>query len=210
MINGRLFLTTIFLLFVATIPAAEGEDCLDLKVQEKRVLEWRKERDTFFKTHQRSPLSPREKRNFKGLNYRLELVATIAGINYINDTTSTTPIAGIKAINAFHQPILIAGGSTKNLDMKEFAKTIAKNVKAVALLNGSATKDLSNSIIQSNGKSLIIGIFDNLEKAIAAVSKISQKGDTVLFSPGCASFGMFKNEFDRGDQFNKLVFALND
>ncbi len=69
MINGRLFLTTIFLLFVATIPAAEGEDCLDLKVQEKRVLEWRKERDTFFKTHQRSPLSPKEKRNFKGLKY---------------------------------------------------------------------------------------------------------------------------------------------
>jgi hypothetical protein len=56
-------------LFAATSLAAEGEDYLDLKIQEKRVLEWRKERDTFFKTHQRSPLSPKEKRNFKGLKY---------------------------------------------------------------------------------------------------------------------------------------------
>ncbi len=69
MIKRRLFLTTIFLLFAATSLAAEGEDYLDLKIQEKRVLEWRKERDTFFKTHQRSPLSPKEKRNFKGLKY---------------------------------------------------------------------------------------------------------------------------------------------
>ena len=69
MIKRRLFLPTIFLLFAATSLAAEGEDYPDLKIQEKRVLEWRKERDTFFKTHQRSPLSPKEKRNFKGLKY---------------------------------------------------------------------------------------------------------------------------------------------
>jgi hypothetical protein len=69
MIKRRLFLPAIFLLFAATSLAAEGEDYLDLKIQEKRVLEWRKERDTFFKTHQRSPLSPKEKRNFKGLKY---------------------------------------------------------------------------------------------------------------------------------------------
>ncbi len=69
MIKRSVFLPTIFLLFAATFLAAEGEDYLDLKIQEKRVLEWRKERDTFFKTHQRSPLSPKEKRNFKGLKY---------------------------------------------------------------------------------------------------------------------------------------------
>ena len=69
MIKRGLFLTTIFLLFAATSLAAEEEDRLDLKIQEQRVLEWRKERDTFFKTHQRSPLSPKEKRNFKGLKY---------------------------------------------------------------------------------------------------------------------------------------------
>ena len=69
MIKRRLFLTTIFLLFAATALAAAREDSLDLKIQEQRVIEWRKERDTFFKTHQRSPLSSREKRNFKGLKY---------------------------------------------------------------------------------------------------------------------------------------------
>ncbi len=69
MIKRGLFLTIIFLLFAATSLAAEGEDHLDLKIQEQRVLEWRKERDTFFKTHPRSPLSLKEKRNFKGLKY---------------------------------------------------------------------------------------------------------------------------------------------
>ena len=69
MIKRGLFLTVIFLLFAATSLAAEEEDRLDLKIQEQRVLEWRKERDTFFKTHPRSPLSPKEKRNFKGLKY---------------------------------------------------------------------------------------------------------------------------------------------
>ena len=69
MIKRRLFLITIFLLSAVTSLAAEREDYLDLKIQEQRVLEWRKERDTFFKAHQRSPLSPKEKRNFKGLKY---------------------------------------------------------------------------------------------------------------------------------------------
>jgi uncharacterized protein (DUF1684 family) len=69
MIKRRLLLTTIFLLLAAIVLAAEGGDSLDLKIQEQKVIEWRKERDTFFKTHQRSPLSPKEKRNFKGLKY---------------------------------------------------------------------------------------------------------------------------------------------
>jgi len=69
MIKRRLFLITIFLLSAVTSLAAEREDYLDLKIQEQRVLEWRKERDTFFKAHQRSPLSPKEKKNFKGLKY---------------------------------------------------------------------------------------------------------------------------------------------
>ena len=69
MIMRRFFLTTLFLLVAASVLAAGSEDYLDLKIQEKTVLEWRRERDTFFKTHQRSPLSPKEKRNFKGLKY---------------------------------------------------------------------------------------------------------------------------------------------
>jgi len=69
MVREKLLLSVIFVLFASTALALEGEDQLNLKLEEKRVLEWRKERDTFFKTHQRSPLSPKEKRNFKGLKY---------------------------------------------------------------------------------------------------------------------------------------------
>jgi hypothetical protein len=69
MVREKLLLSVIFVLFASTALALEGEDQLNPKLEEKRVLEWRKERDTFFKTHQRSPLSPKEKRNFKGLKY---------------------------------------------------------------------------------------------------------------------------------------------
>ncbi len=69
MIKRRLFLTIMLLLFAATSPGAEGQDTLDPKTWEKEVSEWRKDRDTFFKTHPRSPLSPDEKRNFRGLKY---------------------------------------------------------------------------------------------------------------------------------------------
>ena len=69
MIRKKLFLLVIFVLFASTALCLEAEDQLDLKLEEKRVSQWRKDRDTFFRTHERSPLSPKEKRTFKGLKY---------------------------------------------------------------------------------------------------------------------------------------------
>jgi len=69
MIRKRLFLSVIFVLFASTALCLEAEDQLSLKLEEKKVLEWRKDRDRFFRTHERSPLSPKEKRTFKGLKY---------------------------------------------------------------------------------------------------------------------------------------------
>ncbi len=69
MVRGKLFLLIAFFLFASTALAMEGEDQLNLRNEEKKALEWRKERDTFFKTHERSPLSPKEKNTFKGLKY---------------------------------------------------------------------------------------------------------------------------------------------
>jgi uncharacterized protein (DUF1684 family) len=71
MIKKRLFITAICILFASASLAAEGENQLDLKTEHKKVLEWRNERDTFLKTHERSPLTPKEKENFKGLKYYL-------------------------------------------------------------------------------------------------------------------------------------------
>lgn len=147
--------------------------------------------------------------NFSGLEHRLELVATINGISFFNDTTSTTPIAGVKALSAMSRPtILIAGGATKNLNLTEFAKLIAKKTKAVVLLEGTATNELLNKIIKHGGRHLIIGKYDNFEESIKHAYSLSLPGDVVLLSPGCASFGMFKNEFDRGEQFKKIVKLL--
>ncbi|MEK7512547.1 MAG: UDP-N-acetylmuramoyl-L-alanine--D-glutamate ligase, partial [Patescibacteria group bacterium] len=147
--------------------------------------------------------------SFSGLEHRLELIRTINDISFINDTTSTTPVAGVKALNSMIKPtILLAGGATKNLNLTEFARAIAKKVKAVVLLEGTATNELYKKICKHGGEHLIAGRYDNFEKAIKHAHSLSLPGDIILLSPGCASFGMFKNEFDRGEQFKKIVKLL--
>jgi len=147
--------------------------------------------------------------NFSSVEHRLELVRTINKINFINDTTSTTPISGEKALKSTKKPIiLIAGGASKKLKLNKFSKSICKNVKAVILLEGSATDELENGLKVNKCDNLISGKFDNFEEAIKQAYSISLPGDTILLSPGCSSFGMFKNEYDRGDQFKKIVNLL--
>ena len=148
--------------------------------------------------------------SFSGLEHRLEFVQKINNISFINDTTSTTPISGIKALQAITAPVvLIAGGATKKLNLKPFAKEIVKKTKSVILLEGSATDELEKFIIDAGGQELISGRYNNFEEAIKHAYAISLDGDTVLLSPGCASFGMFINEFDRGNQFKKIVKRLD-
>lgn len=146
---------------------------------------------------------------FPGVEDRLEFIKTIKGVDFINDTTSTTPIAGIKALNSIKKPIiLLAGGATKKLDLTPFAQELVKKVKAVILLEGTATEDLEKLIKKYKGEKLIAGRFDNFKKAVLKAYELANKNETVLLSPGCASFGMFTNEFDRGDQFKKIVKKL--
>ena len=143
---------------------------------------------------------------FSGLEHRLEFVRAVNNITFINDTTSTTPIAGQKALSSIDSPIiLIAGGAAKNLALTDFAKDIAQKVKAVVLLEGSATDELEREIKTFNGEHLILGRFKDFHEAIGRAYAQALPGDTILLSPGCASFGMFKNEFDRGEQFKRLV-----
>jgi len=148
--------------------------------------------------------------NFPGLEHRLEFVQEINGVTFINDTTSTTPISGVKALESIESPIiLIAGGASKNLDQTPFAKTIAQKVKAVLLLEGTATSELETKIKEVHGTEKIVGKYNDFEEAIRAAYALSLPGDIVLLSPGCASFGLFINEFDRGQQFKKIVNQLN-
>jgi len=139
--------------------------------------------------------------NYIGLPGRMEFVEELGGIKYYNDTNATTPSATIVALNSFKQKvILIAGGSHKNLDFSEMAEMIKKKTKALVLITGVGTE----KIIKCLGRYPFV-LAKNMKEAVEKAQGFARKGDIILLSPGAASFGVFKNEFDRGEQFNNLV-----
>ncbi|MBP6060605.1 MAG: UDP-N-acetylmuramoyl-L-alanine--D-glutamate ligase [Candidatus Pacebacteria bacterium] len=143
-------------------------------------------------------------RSFKGVPGRLELVRDINGVKYYNDTTATTPeatIAALQALGVNKNVILIAGGSDKGLDMSILLKDIPKYTKTVFLLAGNGTETVKGKIANSVE-------VKNLKQAVTLAKKFAKKGDVILLSPAFASFGMFQNEYDRGEQFNKIVKGL--
>jgi len=144
---------------------------------------------------------------FKGISGRLELVVRWKGVEFYNDTTATSPVATIAALDSFDkQVILIAGGTDKNLDYSELAKQLSDKVKYLFLLEGTATDKIVKCIpIKSELK---YEVHNDMQTAVNKANRISQKGDVVLLSPGAASFGLFQNEFDRGDEFIKAVSNL--
>ncbi len=150
--------------------------------------------------------------NFKGIPHRLEFVAEVAGVKYFNDSAATIPEAVVSAINSFAEPIiLIAGGNDKELDFTRLAEVIAQKVKNLILLRGNATDKLLEKIrknLPEAEKGKEFDIVDSMEKAVEIASQKSAAGDAVLLSPGAASFGLFLNEFDRGDKFKAAVNKL--
>ncbi len=142
--------------------------------------------------------------SFKGVPGRLEFVRAVKGVKYYNDTTATTPEATVAALRALGQEgdiILIAGGSDKGLDMNILLKEIPQYCKGVILLSGTGTEQIKNKIKNSVETK-------SLKEAVFLARMVVQKGDTILLSPAFASFGMFQNEYDRGEQFMKIVKNL--
>ena len=149
-------------------------------------------------------------KNFRGVPYRLELVREISGVKYINDTAATNPGGAICSLKSLKSPIvLIAGGADKNLDFQELAEYIAQNVRMAGFLSGSATQKIIEAlkVIQPKKE---YEVFSSMEEAVAWAKREAKAGETVLLSPGAASFGMFQNEFERGDSFSKLVKKLEN
>jgi len=155
--------------------------------------------------------------DFHGIDGRLQFVKEVGGVKYYNDTTATMPEATIAALEALagkrqkiknKRIILIVGGADKNLDFKDLAPVIKKYAKAVVLLTGTATPKLQKQLLVTR-YSLPVTLADNMPEAVKSASKLATRGDIVLLSPAAASFGMFKNEFDRGEQFLKEVKKLN-
>ncbi len=129
---------------------------------------------------------------------------------FVNDTSATAPAAAIAALAAFpgRNLHIIAGGFDKQLDLGPLGQALAHKATSVALLDGSATERLMEHVRAAGGHWL--GPFDSMEKAVEAAAEQASAGDVVLLSPGCASFGLFRDEFDRGDKFRAAVARLKE
>jgi UDP-N-acetylmuramoylalanine--D-glutamate ligase len=145
--------------------------------------------------------------SFTGIAHRMELVRTLEGIEWINDSAATIPEATIAAIKSFDSSILqvIVGGTDKKLDFKELAQVLS-SVKNIHLLAGSGTNLLTPYLDRAG--IAYLGPFQTMEEAVSSAQKHSNPGDRILMSPGCASFEFFQNEFDRGNQFRDLVLSM--
>ena len=146
--------------------------------------------------------------SFQPLEGRLQFVRTIRGVHVYNDNNATTPEATAAALRALDpdgskRVILLAGGADKGLDPMPIISAAREHAKAIVLLSGSGTDKLLP---------LCDGLFilqaDTLQDAAQKGCDIAEEGDVAVFSPGFASFGMFKNEYDRGDQFLHLVSSM--
>lgn len=142
--------------------------------------------------------------SFKGVEHRMEWVREIAGVQFMNDSKSTTAEATRWALNSIDKPIrLICGGRDKHIDFNVMRELIGARVKKMYLI-GEARPKLRSAF---DG---VVGLkeCDNLKDAVIAAFEDSAKGDCILLSPMCASFDMFKNFEDRGRSFKQIVNAL--
>lgn len=149
-------------------------------------------------------------RDFAGLPFRLETIARVSGVRFVNDTTATTPTAAIFALRSMTAPtIWITGGADKKLPYDELLKEVEKNehIKKIIILGGRDIPEYIEGLRKIAGDKVESTVF-SMTDAINLARKISSSGDTVLLSPGFTSFDLFKNEFDRGRQFNETVHLL--
>jgi len=142
---------------------------------------------------------------FRGLPHRLELVATINGVRYYNDSIATTPESAIAALEAFEQPrIIIAGGSDKGLSYQDFGKAVATKAKVAVLVGATADRIAKAITACPENKARIIRA-ETFEQAVQIAHQCACPGDVVLLSPASASFDMFTNFQQRGMEFARLV-----
>ena len=147
---------------------------------------------------------------FRGVKDRMETVADLDGVTFINDTTATAPAATVAALDALGQTAgqvhLLAGGADKGLDPSPLAEAAARHQAKVYLFAGTATPALELAL-RDRGLTPC-GPFAGMTEAVAAARREAKPGDIILLSPGCASFGLFRDEFDRGDRFREVVRSL--
>jgi UDP-N-acetylmuramoylalanine--D-glutamate ligase len=143
--------------------------------------------------------------NFHSLEHRMEFVATVKGVDFINDSKATNVNSTWYALESMQKPaILVLGGVDKGNDYALIADLVKEKVKAIVCMgtdNAKLIEFFKDKVAQ------IIEV-DSAKKAVDASFKLAEKGDVVLLSPACASFDLFKNYEDRGQQFKESVKAL--
>ncbi len=144
-------------------------------------------------------------RSFSGVAHRIEDCGVRAGVRYINDSKGTNPDAAVRAVLSFENIILIAGGYDKGARYDELIESFYGRVKALVLMGATAGK--IRSAAEKAGFSDIY-MAGTMKEAVETASRLSRPGDTVLLSPACASWDMYDNFEDRGDDFKKCVNAL--
>jgi UDP-N-acetylmuramoylalanine--D-glutamate ligase len=145
---------------------------------------------------------------FAGLEHRLEFVREVDGVKYYDDSFGTTPGTATVAIEAFSEPkVIILGGSDKGSNYNELAEIVQKsNVRRVVLIGNMGPK--IKEALQKAGFTSTVAGGATMVEIVEAARREAQAGDIVLLSTACASFDLFKNYKDRGEQFKQVVQAL--
>ncbi|MDO5664795.1 MAG: UDP-N-acetylmuramoyl-L-alanine--D-glutamate ligase [Bacteroidia bacterium] len=143
--------------------------------------------------------------DFKGVPHRLEKVASVRGVQYVNDSKATNVNSCWYALQSMRtKVVLILGGTDKGNDYTEIEDLVKQKARALIFL-GKDNSKLHNFF---DGKVSDIEDANSMKDAVDAAYRLAEKGDTVLLSPCCASFDLFKNYEDRGDQFKECVRRL--
>ena len=145
-------------------------------------------------------------KEFKPVKHRLQKVRTVNGVVYVNDSKGTNPESTIKAINALDgQIILIAGGYDKMIDFDDLVKELKGKVRRLILF-GATKRQIRDTALEYGYKKFIV--LDDLKQCVQVAHIIAKKGDYVLLSPACASWDMYENFEERGDEFIEIVKGL--
>jgi UDP-N-acetylmuramoylalanine--D-glutamate ligase len=143
-------------------------------------------------------------KKFKGLPHRMQKVAEVKGIRWINDSKATNIGACIAALNGYERKvILLAGGDAKGADMTELTPIAKEKTKAVILMGKDA-----KLIAQALENIVPTHFAANMQEAVHIAASLAEPGDNVLLSPACASLDQYKSYADRGNQFAEAVWGL--
>lgn len=150
-------------------------------------------------------------KKFQGVEHRLEFVKEINGVKWYNDSIGTSPTRTIAGLKAFEEKIvLIAGGYDKHLDYTPIAKPITQKVSTLILMGATADKieEVVNKELKIQNRQMLIYHCNSLKETVEKAYEVAKPDEIVLFSPASASFDLFKNFEDRGNQFKELVNQL--